>query len=116
MLEPQVPIPAPPQKPPVFSAAGKEAIQRLVKETVKSGFDEQVEESYKGLPERMEADFARKMSQYEHVYDLTGKQRERTQGKHLLGALIHAKGQRTSGGSQYVDAATVAKGLDSFTG
>lgn len=115
-MEPQVPIPTPPQKPQAFTDAGKQAIQSLVKETIKGDFDERIEDNYKGLTERMDADFGLKMAQYEQVHDLHGRQRELTGGKHLLGALIHAKGQRTPGGNQFVNAATVAKSLDSFMG
>lgn len=108
-------IPTPPKKPAPFTDAGKEAMQLQAKELVGKYFDEQIEEKYKGIGDTMDADFAKKLKQYEVVFDLAGKQRELTKGKHLVGALIHAKGQRSSGG-RYVDAATVAKGLDGFMG
>ncbi len=110
------PIPTPPTKPTSFTDAGKEAMQRQAKDLVGEYFDEQIEEKYKTLDETMDLDFAKKLKQFEVTFDLAGKQRELSKGKHLVGALMHAKAQRSSGGGKWADAATVAKSLDSFMG
>ena len=108
--------PTPPAAPVGLDQRVEEQMKLAIKRLGTSGyFDEQVEASYKRRPERVVELWESQMKRFMETEDAAGRYRAATGGKHLLGALIWAKGQRTPG-NKFLDAKGIAKHLDDFCG
>ena len=109
--------PTPPAAPVGLDQRVEEQMKLAIKRLSTSGyFDEQVEASYKKRPERVAELWEGQMKQFMKTEDASGRYREATGGKNLVGALMWAKGQQPKGGERWPNAKQIAGDLDEFYG
>lgn len=112
-LEPQA------HTPPAPPVALDQRVEEILKQSAldkKTGFDEQLEASYAKRLETLTTAWGEQMKRFMQAEDATGRYREATGGKNLVGALLWAKGQPSTGGGRFPSAKQVAGHLDDFYG
>ena len=108
--------PAAPAPPIPLAQKDKDRILKMVLDEGTAGrFDEQVEEKYAIRDKALNSLWRQQMKDFWVAEDARGRYSLAAGGKNLIGALIHAKGQRTPGGG-FLDAKGIADHIKEYYG